>query len=118
MIWGQLAIKAALSGVLIAAASELARRSPGIGGLVASLPLTTLLALIWLWRDNVDPARAADFLFGTCLYVVASLPALGTIALLLRRGSGFPLALACGIAAGATGYFLLMWTGKRFGLPV
>ncbi len=58
-MWGQLAIKAALSGAVIAVASELARRNPGWGGLVASLPLTTLLALVWLWRDAPDPVRAA-----------------------------------------------------------
>ena len=46
----QLAIKALVSGVLIAAASEIARRSPGWGGLVASLPLVSLLAMLWLGR--------------------------------------------------------------------
>ena len=47
-----LIIKAALSGVIVAAVSEIARRYPGWGGLVASLPLTSLLAMIWLWRDT------------------------------------------------------------------
>lgn len=117
-MWTQLAIKAAISGVLIAAASELARRSPAIGGLVVSLPLTTLLAFIWLWRDGAHPGSVADFLFGTTLYVLASLPAIAVIAVLLRKGAGFPLALACGLAAGAAGYFVLMWAGRRFGLPV
>ena len=41
----QLAIKALLSGALIAVASEVARRNSGWGGLVASLPLTSMLAL-------------------------------------------------------------------------
>lgn len=118
MIWGQLAIKALVSGVLIAAASELARRSPAWGGLVVSLPLTTLLAVMWLWRDTGDAERSASFLIGTCLYVVASLPALLVMAVLLRKGSGFPLSLSAGLIVGAVGYVMLMWTGKRFGLPV
>ncbi|MBT4711188.1 MAG: hypothetical protein HOB82_06640, partial [Alphaproteobacteria bacterium] len=46
--------KAALSGVIIAAVSEIARRSPALGALVASLPLVSLLAVIWLWRDTAD----------------------------------------------------------------
>ncbi|MBW8785911.1 MAG: DUF3147 family protein, partial [Novosphingobium sp.] len=66
-MWGQLAVKALVSGVVIAAAAELARRSPGWGGLVASLPLTTLIALVWLWRDTHDPQRAAAFVAGTAL---------------------------------------------------
>lgn len=45
-------LKAALSGVLIAVISELARCYPGFGGLIASLPLISLMAIIWLWRDT------------------------------------------------------------------
>lgn len=117
-MWGQLAIKAALSGVVIAAASELARRNPGWGGLVASLPLTTMLALVWLWRDAPDPGRAADFLVGTALYVLAALPSFFLIAMLLRRAAGIGPALLAGVLMAMTGYLVLMWLGRRFGLPV
>lgn len=118
MIWLQLAIKALVSGVLVAAASEIARRNPGWGGLVASLPLTTLLALVWLWRDSHDAARAADFVTGTALYVIAALPAFGVIALVLRRGAGIAPALIAGSLAAMAGYLLLIWAGRRWGLPV
>ena len=116
-MWGQLAAKALVSGVLVAAASEIARRSPGWGGLVASLPLTTLLALTWLWRDTHDPARLAYFAAGTALYVTAALPAFAVLALAFRRIGFVPaLALGCGVAM--AGYGLLMIAGRRFGWPV
>ncbi len=118
MMWGQLAVKALISGALIAVASELARRNPGWGGLVASLPLTSLIALAWLWRDTHDPARAADFMAGTALYVIAALPAFALIALLLRKGAGFAPALLGGAILAMAGYLLLIWAGKRWGLPV
>lgn len=86
-MWMQLAIKAALSGLLIAAASELARRSPGWGGLIASLPLVSLTAMLWLWRESADPGRIADLALSSMLYVLASLPAFIAIALLLRRAA-------------------------------
>ena len=47
-------IKALISGVVIAAASEAAKRSPAIGAIILSLPLTSILAFIWLWRDTSD----------------------------------------------------------------
>ena len=50
-------VKAALTGLLAAAIAEIARRYPGWGGLVASLPLTSLMAMIWLWRDTGDAQR-------------------------------------------------------------
>ena len=117
-MWGQLAIKAALSGVLIAAASELARRSPGWGGLVASLPLVSLTAMLWLWRDTGDAARLADLALSSSLYVLASLPAFVIMAVLLRRGAAIPLAFAAFVVIGMVGYLAMIWTGKRFGWPV
>jgi hypothetical protein len=49
-----LLIKAAISGLIIAVVSEVARRAPSLGALIASLPLISVLGMIWLWRDNHD----------------------------------------------------------------
>lgn len=117
-MWLQLAIKALVSGVLIATAAEVARRSASWGGLVASLPLTSLIALAWLWKDTRDPLRAADFVSATALYVAASLPAFAVIALLLRRQTGIGPALLAGSLTAIAGYLLLMAVGRRWGLPV
>ena len=118
MLWGQLAIKARVSGVLIAAASELARRSPGWGGLVVSLPLTSLLAMMWLWRDTGNSAKIADLALSSTLYVNASLPAFIALVLLLRRGVAIPLAMAAFVIIAIAGYLALIWAGNRWGWPV
>ena len=44
--------KAALSGIIVVAASEIAKRAPTLGALLISLPLVSILALVWLWRDS------------------------------------------------------------------
>ena len=49
-----LLLKALLSGLIIALASEASRRWPGIGGLIVSLPLVSLLTFLWVWRDTGD----------------------------------------------------------------
>lgn len=118
MDWGQLAIKALISGVLVAAASEIARRSPGWGGLVASLPLVSTLAMIWLWRDTGDGARVADMAVSSSLYVLASLPAFFMIAVLLRKGVAFPVAIIGFIATGWLGYWLMQMASRRWGCPL
>jgi hypothetical protein len=51
--------KALISGVIIMAASEAAKRSPTYGALLVSLPLISILAMIWLWRDTGDNERIA-----------------------------------------------------------
>ena len=62
-----LAIKAALSGILAASVSEIAKRSPAFGALVASLPLISIMAVIWLWRDTGDNSRIASHMEATIL---------------------------------------------------
>ena len=64
-----LTIKALISGAIIAAVSEIAKRSPGLGALVASLPLVSTLGMIWLWRDTQDPARMAAHASSTFWFV-------------------------------------------------
>ena len=51
--------KGLISGVIIMAASEAAKRSPTYGALLVSLPLISILAMIWLWRDTGDNERIA-----------------------------------------------------------
>ena len=90
-----LLVKAAISGLLIAIISEIARRSPGWGGLLASLPLTSLIAMIWLWRDTGDEQRVAELSLGAFWFVLPSLPLFLIIPMLLRSGWTFwPAVLA------------------------
>ena len=113
-----LILKAALSGVIIAAISEIARKSPGFGALVASLPLISILGMIWLWRDTHDPVRMAGHVEATFWYVLPSLPMFLLIPTLLRRGVGFWPALLAGCALTIGLYLAMMAVGPRFGLKL
>ena len=62
-----LAVKTLISGAIVAAVSEVSKRYPGFGGLVASLPLVSVLGMIWLWRDTRDAAKLAAHSTGTFL---------------------------------------------------
>ena len=111
-----LAIKAALSGILIALVSEVAKRYPGFGGLIASLPLVSVLGMIWLWRDRPDALNMATHAEATFWFVLPSLPMFLLIPLLLRHGIGFWVALALGCILTITLYGLMIWAGPKFGL--
>jgi hypothetical protein len=113
-----LLIKAAISGALIALASEAARRSPGIGGLIASLPLVSILAMIWLWRDTADAGRVAALAQSTFWFVLPSLPMFLVLPALLRAGVGFwaSLALACALTLAL--YALAFWLLPRLGIEL
>lgn len=111
-------IKAAISGVLIALASETARRFPGLGALIVSLPLVSILSMIWLWRDTQDVERLAAHSIGTLWFLAPSVPMFFTIPAMLRSGWGFWPALAAGCVLTIGLYLLMLWIGPRFGLKL
>ncbi|HEX2802608.1 MAG TPA: DUF3147 family protein [Sphingomicrobium sp.] len=113
-----LVIKAAISGLIVAVASEVARRYPGWGGLIVSLPLTSLLAMIWLWRDTGDPERIAGLSIGAFWFILPSLPMFAVLPLLLRTGLGFWAALALALAGTLALYAVMFWAAPRLGLKL
>jgi len=90
-------VKSAISGLLIAAVSTLARRSPAAGALVASLPLVSVLGMLWLWHDTHDPVRMRAHVAATFWYVIPSLPMFLLIPALMRMGMGFLRFVAGGV---------------------
>ncbi|MGY4396248.1 hypothetical protein ACVWZA_001421 [Sphingomonas sp. UYAg733] len=113
-----LALKAMISGVLIAIASTLAKRYPGFGALIASLPLVSVLGMIWLWNDKPDAENMAIHAGATFWYVLPSLPMFLLIPALLRHGVGFWFALVAGCALTIALYIAMTWIAPRFGLQL
>lgn len=111
-------VKALISGAIVATVSEVARRYPAGGALIASLPLVSILGMIWLWRDTHDPARLATHAGATFWYVLPSLPLFLILPVLLRHGTGFPLALTI-VCLITIGLYLGMVAGlARFGIAL
>ena len=113
-----LILKAAISGILIAVVSEVARRHAGFGALIASLPLVSVLGMIWLWRDTGDAQRMAAHAEATFWFVLPSLPMFLLIPALLRRGTPFWTALTLGCALTIGLYLLMTWLGPKLGLKL
>jgi hypothetical protein len=111
-----LLLKAMISGLLIAVASEVARRNAGIGALIASLPLVSVLGMIWLWRDTHDPERMAAHVGATLWYIAPSVPMFVLMPILLRAGVGFwpTLGIGCALTFGL--YFLMLWAANHWGI--
>jgi len=111
-------IKAALSGIIIAIVSEVAKRFPGIGALIASLPLVSVLGMIWLWRDKPDVPNMAAHVEATFWFVLPSLPMFLLMPWMLRSGFSFWTSLAIGCALTIALYLLMTWVGPKFGLKL
>ena len=113
-----LAVKAIVSGILIAEASEVAKRYPGFGALIASLPVVSVLGMIWLWHDRPDAMNMAAHAQATFWFVLPSLPLFLLIPVLLRHGIGFWPALAAGCCLTVLLYIAMVLALRRFGIAL
>lgn len=114
----QFIIKAMLSGLIVAIVATVARRYPGFGALVASLPLVSLLGMIWLWNDTHDPTTMAAHARATFWFVLPSLPMFLAVPALLDRGWSFWLALVAGCALTIILYLAMTWAAPRLGFKL
>lgn len=108
------AARAILSGIIIALIATIGKKAPAAGALVASLPLISIMGMIWLWRDTSDPALLANHAEATFWYVLPSLPMFVLIPYLLRVGHGFWLALSSGIGLTIVLYLATIVIAARF----
>lgn len=82
---GYLLVKYFVTAAIVVAVSELARRSDRMGALVASLPLVTLLTLIWLYVEQQPLAKLGNHAYYTFWYVIPTLPMFLLFPFLLQR---------------------------------
>ena len=111
----QFLLKVAISALVVAAASELARRQAWVGALIASLPLTSILAMVWLWRDGAPPAQIAEFSTSILWLVLPSLLLFISMPLMLRAGYGFWPSLGASCAATILGYAAMLLAMRVWG---
>ncbi len=114
----QYALKIILSAVVLVAVSEIAKRSSFLGAALASLPLTSLLAFVWLYLDSGEVQRVSDLSQGIFWLVLPSLVLFIALPLLLRGGVGFWLSLAIACLATAVAYFGMVRLLGVFGVRI
>src|SRR4051812_42564261 len=91
---GWLITKYLITAGVVVLASEVAKRSDKLGGVVGALPLVTLLTLIWLHVEHQPQAKVANHAWYTLWYVIPTLPMFGAFPFLLARLGFWPTMLA------------------------
>jgi len=111
-------IKIVLSALIVLAVSEIAKRHSGFAALVASLPLTSLLAFIWLHLESTPSERIADLSMQIFWLVIPSLVLFIAFSFMLRQGMNFWGALAISATATAGSYLAFIPLLRRFGITL
>ncbi|MGH8373328.1 MAG: DUF3147 family protein [Gammaproteobacteria bacterium] len=107
-------IKVAVSAILIVLVSEIAKRSSFLGAVLASLPIVSLLAFVWLYYETGDTQKISRLSLDIFWLVIPSLVLFLVFPWLLRRGIQFWPSLVGACTATALCYGLLMVALRRF----
>lgn len=114
MAWLEWLGKGLLSGTIVVAASEIAKKSSIFGALIVSLPLVSILSLFWLYNDTKDTTKVADFAEGILWLVIPALSLFIILPYLLRRGWSFEAAMVIGIICTILAYTISIYIATQY----
>ena len=111
-------VKVAISAVLIVAIAEISKRSSLVGSLLASVPLISVLAMIWLYLDTRDSERIAALASGIFWLVLPSLALFIALPLLLRQGFNFYLSMGLSVLLTIACYLAMLVLLRQIGIEI
>ena len=114
----QYIIKVLISALVIVAATELAKRSTWMGALLLALPLTSLLAMFWLYHDTRDATQVAALAQGVFWLVLPTLTFFLVFPWAVGRGWGFWVALGLGCVTSVASYGVLALGLRSLGIRI
>jgi hypothetical protein len=110
------AVKILVSAAVIVAVSEIAKRSTAFAAFVASLPLTSLLAFVWLRLEGAEAESIGALSSQIFWLIIPSLVLFPLLPFLLRHGLGFWVSLGLSVAGTAGAYLLILPLLRRLGV--
>ncbi len=104
--------------MLITLVSEVSKKTGYLGGLIASLPITSMLALFWLYNDTKNSDKVAELSIGILLFVIPSMVFFIVLPILLKKELNFYLALIISSGIMVSSYALFSLILSRFGIKI
>lgn len=106
----QFLVKIVLSMLLIVTASQVARRVPSLGGLIATMPLTTLIVLLWIHADHPgDYTKLVQYTRGVLWGILPSIAFFLVVQGCLSKHLPVWQAIAAALGAWLLGALLHQW---------
>jgi hypothetical protein len=116
MEWSLYWIKIALTAALIVVISEIAKRNALMASLIGSLPLVSVIGMLWMFGETGDVSKITKYSTGMFWYVLPSLPMFLILPWLMQKGWGFHLALLLCVFVTAGLYFIMTRVLAKYGM--
>lgn len=110
--------KVAITAVLVVLITEISKRSSFVGAVIASIPLTSVLAMLWLYIDTGDTGKVSELATSVFWLVLPSLALFIALPLLLAKGVNFYLGLVVSIGITAICYWLMVTVLHHYDLEL
>ena len=111
-------IKVLLSSITIVAISEISKRNTFAGSILASIPIVSILAFIWIYIDTKDVTKIADLSQGIFWLVIPSLIFFILFPILLKKNVDFWISLGSSLTIMVLAYFLMLFFLKKAGINI
>jgi hypothetical protein len=108
-------IKLFLAALIIVVVTEVAKINAYIGGFIKSLPLISLITLIWVYLETHSNDKIISLSISTFWFVLPTLPMFLLLPFLLKEGINFYVSLVLSILAMIACYWLTIIVLKNFG---
>ena len=109
-------LKIAITTVLIVLISEIAKRSSFWGAVLASIPIVSVLAMIWIYTETKDIEKISQFSISVFWLVLPSLALFVTLPLLLKKGVNFYMSLGVSALITLIIYYALISVLDKMGM--
>ncbi len=111
-------IKILITSGLVVAISEIAKRSSMMAGILASIPLISVLGFIWLYLDTKEVEKISNLSTSIFWLVIPSLALFVTLPILLKKGIGFYPGLGIATSVTVVCYYLMIVVLGKFGIKL
>lgn len=111
-------LKILITTMLIVLISEISKRSTFVGAILASVPLVSVLAMIWLYIDTNDISKVSRLSLSIFWLVLPSLSLFVALPLLLKQGISFHISMSISIVLTILGYWLMITVLNHFGIKL
>ncbi len=110
--------KILITSGLVVAVSEIAKRSSMMAGILASIPLISVLGFVWLYIDTKDVEKISSLSTSIFWLVIPSLALFVTLPILLKKGFGFYPSLGVATSITVVCYYLMILILGKFGIKL
>ena len=111
-----LIFKTLLSALIIVVVSEIAKKYTWTAALIVSLPLTSLLAFVWLYWDTKNIQKIIELSYSTIIMTIPSFVFFIVLPILLKFKQNFIFSILISIISTAIAYAIFMFFIKKFNL--